>query len=254
MKPARATLPVLVGLLMMVTANADQSDGPERPLSPFMCERWQTHVETLQQSDDRLEQQLGEFHAQQDMQFCQVQTVRVTEEPESEWEFGLPQMGALAWIMRALAIAVLIGLVIWLAWRWNQRFERARQHKDQRQPPPGPQTRAARAYSSLPDDIPAAAMEAWQAGHPRQAMSLLYRGAVVRLLPEKRINQARTEREIIAALDQAAISHDTLAWMKSLVNAWLGTAWADRPPREEEFFDLHQQWSRHCPARPEGAQ
>jgi hypothetical protein len=250
MKLVRFSLMILLGVWLMATAVADEPETPERPLSPYMCEDWQEHVAALQESADLLEQQLGEFHAQDDMQFCQLQSVRVSEDRASEWDFSMPQMGALAWMLRALAIAGLIGLVIWLAWRWHQHFDRQRSLTDPRRPPPGTRTRRIEHYCALPEDIPAAALEAWQAGRPRDAMSLLYRGAVVRLLPEKRINEARTEREIIAALKQASTNRDTLAWMQALVNTWLGTAWANRPPDEPAFLELHRQWSLHCPVRP----
>lgn len=250
MNLTRLSLMVLLGVLLMAKAVADEPESPERPLSPFMCEDWHEHVEALQGSGDQLERQLGDFYARDEMQFCQVRTVRVTEERELDWDFNWPQWGIVAWLMRALAIAALMGLVIWLAWRWHQRFEKERSRSDRRRPPPGPRTRTAEPYAALPEDIPTAAMQAWQAARPREAMSLLYRGAVIRLLPEKRINEARTEREIIAALKQASTNRDTLAWMKALVNAWLGTAWANRPPDEQEFLDLHRQWSQHCPTRP----
>ena len=244
-------LTLLAGLLLASAALADNDEQP-RPLTPYDCEEWNRHIETLQDSGLSLERELGELYGRPDLQFCQVQSVRVTQTRDTDWSLDWLDFSGVAWLMRSLAIVLLLGLVLWLAWRWRDHFRAARSSRESRKPPPGPKTRRAETLSALPDDIPGAALAAWQTGHQREAMSLLYRGAVARLLPEKRIIEAQTEREVITALKQASENPETLAWMKDLVNGWLKTAWANRPPNDPEFMELQRQWSHYCPARPGG--
>lgn len=242
---------LLAGLLLAPAALAESDETPG-PLSPRDCEEWHGHIEQLQGSQLRLEHELGELYDRPDMQFCQVESVRVTDTRESDWSLDWLDFSALGWLMRTLAIAILIGLVLWLVWRWKDRFSLPRPARESRKPLPDPITRRGEKPAVLPEDIPGAALAAWQAGRQREAMSLLYRGAVARLLPEKRIVAARTEREVITALKQTAEQPETLTWMQTLVDGWLKTAWANRPPEDPEFLALHRQWSRHCAARDGG--
>lgn len=252
MKPTNLVLFAVLTVLLLGSAAWTDEDEQPRPLTPYNCEEWNQHIEQLQDSDSSLERELGELYGQAELQFCQVESVRVTRTRDTDWSLDWLNFSGLAWLMRTLAIMLMLGLVLWLAWRWRAHFSAALSSRESRKPLPGPRTRRTKKPSALPDDIPGAAMAAWQAGHQREAMSLLYRGAVARLLPEKRIVAARTEREILTALEQSTDKPETLAWMKALVNGWLKTAWANRPPDDSDFMELHRQWSRYCPARTGG--
>lgn len=240
-----------IGFLLLAAGPvpAEQADNEAvQRISPRNCEAWQEKVDQLQASDDEFERSLGELYAQPELTFCRSERRRVSAERESRnWNINFPDLGILAPLARVLMIALLIGLCLWLVWRWRRYLPgRAEPGKAGRQPPVGARTTRINEDSPLPADIPGAARAAWHDDQPRLAMSLLYRGAVHALLARQHREQARTEREVLDSLRALGPDAETLGYMQGLVNHWLRTAWADQPPAPETFAQLHQQWSVHC--------
>lgn len=231
----------------------EESNVPSRIL-PFECDQWAEQIEQLKNSEDDLERQLGALHDEPDLRYCQTRRVRVDETPdrESSRGFDIPGWLLLPELARALAIIVLTALVIWMIWRWG-RYMNPRQKSEAR---PDAQAGAVEHAAvarpdALPEDIPGAAARAWQAGDAREAVSLLYRGAVDRLLPRRR---ADTEREVLGALRSRSLSDGTHRYLNELVQTWLQTAWADSPPTAQGFERLRNRWSDHCAADSERSQ
>ena len=101
---------------------------------------------------------------------------------------------------------------------------------------------------SLPDDVVAAAIARWREGACREAMSLLYRGALVHLVRDRglRVPESATEGECLRALpaDDAAgapVREDFAA----LTESWQQVAYAHEVPVEERFRDLCRRWQAH---------
>lgn len=103
--------------------------------------------------------------------------------------------------------------------------------------------------ASLPDDIGAAAAALLERRETRAALSLLYRGALSRLVHAHRvpIRAASTERECVAlALPHlAAGAHRYLA---ELVSAWQAVAYAHREPPADELAQLCRGFDAALPA------
>ncbi|NBD95709.1 MAG: hypothetical protein GVY11_04440, partial [Gammaproteobacteria bacterium] len=174
--PKRLRIATLAGLLMAPAVLA--SDPPEVPSRtlPFECEAWTEQVEALKASENQLERELGELHAEPDLSYCQTRRVRLDDEPdeESDWDLDLPDLRILTELARWLIIAVLAAVVVWLLWRWRRHRSAKRDFDDRDSGPAMPvQHTAAESDGALPDDIPAAAAAAWQAGRFRSAISLL---------------------------------------------------------------------------------
>lgn len=103
--------------------------------------------------------------------------------------------------------------------------------------------------ASLPDDIGGAAHALLQGRETRAALSLLYRGALSRLVHAHGvpIRAASTERECVAlaAPHLAAGPHRFLA---ELVSAWQAVAYAHRTPPVEDLTRLCQAFDAALPA------
>jgi len=102
---------------------------------------------------------------------------------------------------------------------------------------------------SLPADIAAAAAECARQGRMREALSLLYRGALSALVHryQVRLTAGDTEAD---SLRRAAHVLDSGAerYFARLVQLWTQTAYASRAPHAEEVLSLCREWARHFAA------
>jgi len=111
----------------------------------------------------------------------------------------------------------------------------------------------AAAHESLPSDIAGAAGALLAAGKPREALSLLYRGALAALARRYRleIGEAETEGECVVRA-RGALPAPTLAYFDALVHAWGSTAYAASAPDAARTQSLCRDWNLHF-APGEGA-
>jgi hypothetical protein len=102
---------------------------------------------------------------------------------------------------------------------------------------------------SLPADIGASLRELWLAGQRRAALSLLYRGALSRLVHsyEVAIGDASTEGDFIR-LARAALPAPRGDFVAALVGTWQLAVYGDRPPRSEDVLRLCEDFDRLLPA------
>ncbi|OQX14758.1 MAG: hypothetical protein BWK73_08635 [Thiothrix lacustris] len=96
---------------------------------------------------------------------------------------------------------------------------------------------------SLPDDIAAASQRLWESGQQREALSLLYRGALMRLTRHDHLNvqASHTEGDILR-LAQPHLNTERLAWLQATTQAWQATAYAHRAPDTQTLIPLWQDW------------
>ena len=92
---------------------------------------------------------------------------------------------------------------------------------------------------SLPDDIGTAARALWRGGEQRAALSLLYRGALSRLVHGHGvpIRSASTERECLV-LAATRVSPSALDYLSRLVSGWQSVAYAQRELPADRFEAL----------------
>lgn len=96
---------------------------------------------------------------------------------------------------------------------------------------------------SLPADLIAAARAAWSRGDPKEALSLLYRGALATMITTHRvpIQSSDTEDDCLARV----IASDTggiAGFFRHLTQFWVRVAYAGRPPTSAEFDALCSAW------------
>jgi len=145
----------------------------------------------------------------------------------------------------SLWIAIAIGLLLlfYFRERWMHLFQGGKTEKDEYQSPDimfGMDVRP----ESLPQDIPNEAQKLWQAGKHREALSLLYRGALVHLINEEKVQleDSNTEGDVLR-LSTKQLSETKLAYFKSLTAQWKLIAYAHRAPANTDMQHLFDHWS-----------
>lgn len=149
--------------------------------------------------------------------------------------FDSPRLASLASIIEVLLWATVIGLLALLAWRyreWLQTFVSRR---------PAPQPSAQRPLpaqlfgldldrESLPDDVAAAVEQLW-ASQPREALGLLYRALLVRLLHDYALplTSADTEGQVLGHI-QRLQQPQLHAFSCILTEHWQNIAYGHRAP------------------------
>ena len=96
---------------------------------------------------------------------------------------------------------------------------------------------------SLPDDIPATAIELLRAGNLLGALSLLYRGALVTLLhrDQVQLTGGDTESDCLVKTRER-VPANTYAYLARLLLAWQGAAYAHRMPARSDVERLASEW------------
>jgi len=92
---------------------------------------------------------------------------------------------------------------------------------------------------ALPDDVGGAALALWRSGRTQEAMSLLYRGALSRLVHGHAvpIRSSSTEGDCLL-LARPRLAPPGYAYLARLVAAWRSTVYAGREPGDDEVAGL----------------
>lgn len=198
-----------------------------------------------------VEKQLAEIYARPEFKE-HVREVRhwMSEETKSVKEdrsvspsgSGTPAMGQLFYGLAIAGAALLLGWgIYWLVKNWHLLGFRM---------PAKPSAKAPRivmgldiAPESLPDDLVAAARAAWQAGHWREALSLLYRGSLSHLVEQQRlpIRDSDTEEDCLLLVARSG-NETTTRFFETLTWSWIRTAYAGHTASAEEFEQLCTRW------------
>ena len=161
----------------------------------------------------------------------------------------------LVWLVGALAIG-------WLIWR-IRRFIKVRATSGPRRAAPLPSHVGALDIRpvSLPADVGAAAAALWRQERHRAALSLLYRGALSRLVHVRAvpIRAASTESECVA-LAAPVLLPASRSFFEQLVSAWQALAYGGRIPDSTVVLTLCADFDARLanakqpePAAPKGA-
>ncbi|HUQ73775.1 MAG TPA: DUF4129 domain-containing protein [Burkholderiales bacterium] len=88
------------------------------------------------------------------------------------------------------------------------------------------------APQTLPADVPAAVLQLVREGKPREALALLYRGALSRLVHQRgvELHASHTEMEVLALAPSD--------YLRQLITAWRACAYADRVPSAQAIEQL----------------
>jgi hypothetical protein len=164
-----------------------------------------------------------------------------TEKPATPpplWIIGFFQYlaqagGLLLWVAGAIAVAI---VAVWI-------YRVATMHVPPMAPRAVAPTNQVRDLdirpSSLPDDVGAAALELLMAGRIREALSLLYRGALSRAVHRfgVTIGASFTEGEVLAAVG-ATQDQRVTGYFADLVGVWRSVVYAGEPVAPEAIRPL----------------
>lgn len=98
---------------------------------------------------------------------------------------------------------------------------------------------------SLPNDVPAQVMSIWQDGHQRDAMGLLYRASLSRLIEKYAVafKSSHTESECVALVRAQSI--DTLShYFAKLTGVWCHLAYGHESPAKQMMQQLCDEWTQ----------
>lgn len=182
------------------------------------------------------------------------QKVPVQSKMSMSWLERLMRMfhfagGVGAWlgdVFMVSMIGLLVGLIVWLVWVNRHAFVRL----GNRRSVEGPATPRARVVmgmdispENLPSDIPGAALALWRRGMHQEALGLLYRGAISRVIEIGRvgIQESDTEGDCVRRVNQAGDPAHP-AYFRGITMAWMRMAYAGNQPQDDEVELLCRQW------------
>ncbi|HKC45191.1 MAG TPA: DUF4129 domain-containing protein, partial [Burkholderiales bacterium] len=150
---------------------------------------------------------------------------------------------ALLWVLVGIGAVALV----FLARRYLPRFL---EQRPEAYHPPDALFGLAVTPESLPDDVPGTAARLAAEGRIREALSLLYRGALSVLVHRDHVPLAEgdTEGDCVRAASKA-LPGGAGDYFARLVAAWLGAAYAGRVPAAGEAEALAREWGPHFAAR-----
>ncbi|MFJ4142270.1 DUF4129 domain-containing protein [Pseudomonas sp. NPDC089734] len=164
-----------------------------------------------------------------------------------KWLNGLLRSAnTIAHVFEVLLWAAAIGLIGLLIWRYRQWFKtfvsRTPQRTTSLREMPEQLFGLPVSAQSLPDDIATHAQQLW-ASQPREALGLLYRGLLNRLLNEYRLplKESDTEHQVleqVARLNLPLLS----AFSRKLTTHWQNLAYGHRPPPDHLQQELCDGW------------
>jgi Domain of unknown function (DUF4129) len=157
---------------------------------------------------------------------------------DASWLAGIAN--ALMWLI----LGAFVAFVVWMIWRFRHLFRGSGGVAAKRVPPP--QARVVMgmevAPESLPPDIPAAAMELWRVGRRQEAMSLLYRGTISKLIATGGVEIAESDTESDCLRRVAAEAAAHAGYFSGLTEAWMRLAYGRSAPPDEAMQDLCASW------------
>lgn len=236
-----ASLLLVAGLVASSSAPAQERAAPTRA-------QVQQAVEQLKRDPD-----LAGKRQQKTLRFKDLHDDQPPKPaPRLQWLIDLFRWVAdtsrfLMWALGAVAVALLlVGLRHWIRWRGGAPQERAADL-------PSHVRDLDIRRESLPADIGTAARTLWERGQARGALSLLYRGALSRLVHRHSVPilGSSTEEECVRLAARTLARPDS-DFMARLVQAWQLTVYGSRLPDGTEVlalcagFDAHL--GRHDPA------
>ena len=155
---------------------------------------------------------------------------------------GLGFIGALGNLLFwGVAIAI-VGGIIWIIVHNAQAFgggmSPSEKEKGQIKTLAGMQI----SPESLPDDIIATAKKLWAEGRKKDALGLLYRGAISSMVSRDlvEIEESDTESECLRRLNGKNLPE--YPYFATLTNAWVSMAYAKEDPDEGTMGQLWEEW------------
>jgi hypothetical protein len=239
----RASAALRAAMLAALLAAAAASAAPAPAHAPFSAVAVEAAASAVQADPD-----MGGVHKQRVWRFKRDDDPKRPSPSRDPWLLDFARWMAeggrlLVWLGGAALLAMLlVGARRWLAVQGNAALRAgARLPSHVRELDIRPE--------SLPADIGAAVRAAWLAGQRRAALSLLYRGALSRLVHSLAvpIDDASTEGDCVR-LARASLPAERSAFVARLVLAWQIAVYGNRPVETAAVLALCDEFDRMLPA------
>ena len=160
---------------------------------------------------------------------------------ETNLDWSTDFSGAAAWL-KLMLVLLFVGLLIFLIRRYRGPLSRLVSTR-RRQAAPEILFGLDVTPASLPDDVPGQVMKLWNAGSHREALSLLYRASLSRLIDRYEIafRASHTETECAALVTARGI--DSLSeYFWQLTDVWRRLAYGHQVPGSDTVQGLCADW------------
>ncbi len=168
------------------------------------------------------------------------------QKPSSGTPFWLAGIGVtMAKIFAVCAVTLLVGLIGWLFWKYRHVLGMRGTLAKGVDAKPSARVVMGMEVSntSLPDDIPTAVWSLWQQGRQQEALALLYRGSISRVIEIGRvqIQESDTEGDCMRRVESVGQAVYP-AYFRSITAAWTRLAYSGVSAGDAEVHTLCQQW------------
>jgi hypothetical protein len=167
--------------------------------------------------------------------------------PKSSSGSGLPLgwVGMLMELFAICAVVLLLGALGWVLWKNRHVFRVGK--IGLKEPSLKPAARVVMGMEitadTLPADVPSAVWTLWQEGQHQEALGLLYRGAISRVIEFGRveIQESDTEGDCLRRVEQAGIAvHPD--YFRGITGVWTQLAYAGVSPPDARVESLCREW------------
>lgn len=192
------------------------------------------------------EEVIREVKAQPDFEVKKVKRKVRKYTGESQLSSGAFALsGVASMILTIASVAAVVGLVGWMLWKYRHVFARSDLAGDEAAPKPKARVVMGMAVTpeSLPPDLPGAVWQLWQRGARQEAMGLLYRGTIARVIEHGRveIHEADTEGDCLRRVEAAGEAAFP-PYFQVLTKVWIRLAYAGLVPADEVVAGLCRDW------------
>ncbi len=188
---------------------------------------------------------ITEVKAHEDFEIHYVET-KSRKPPDWDWAPG-EWLLVLGKVVVYMLLAAAVAFVVWLIWK-NRHLFKARGFA-KRVPKPPPQARVVMGMDvrpeTLPPDIPSAALELWRVGRRQEAMSLLYRGSISRLITLGGVEIAESDTESDCVRRVTAEAAPYAGYFGTLTETWMQLAYGRSAPPDRAVEELCAGWPFH---------
>jgi hypothetical protein len=153
-------------------------------------------------------------------------------------------LSMLGTVVLVLAVAAALGWLGWLLWQYRHVWNRPpREGATAAKPQARVVMGMAVTPESLPPDLPAAVWALWQDGRHHEALALLYRGTIAKVIESGRveIREADTEGDCLRRVE-AAGEKAAPGYFKRLTRVWIALAYAGHAPAGATVAALCRDW------------
>ncbi len=162
-------------------------------------------------------------------------------------DFGLPTelIQVVAMLLAISAVAALVVFILRGVWRNRHAFRFTRRGGMAAKSTASARVVMGMAVSpdSIPEDVPTVAWKLWQSGKHHEALGLLYRGSISRVMEIARveIQESDTESDCLRRVDAAGETAHP-GYFHGLTGVWMRLAYAGMTPADAEVEVLCKQW------------